>query len=293
MIARVIGVVAIGLLGATVGCANVLDYDDVAFESAGEWQDAGASDAGVDRERSDARADAAQESSVADVRDAGLDRGDASMGDVSADPCDQVDCGPHGTCEPQAGEAACSCDDGYHAEGLTCEEDVPPDPCEGVVCGAHASCQAGVCECDDGYEGDPTAGCSEPNSVEDQVRAELVDIAMAELGYCEGVDDRPYMQSQPGYWCYDFVAWVYSQCSHPLPAPMSLPEYEPGSLPAGWRPEPGDLIKFNIQHYGMVAEVSTDGSYITTIEGNVNSCVATRATTDASVEYYGSLDHCF
>ncbi|PKN48679.1 MAG: hypothetical protein CVU63_04320, partial [Deltaproteobacteria bacterium HGW-Deltaproteobacteria-20] len=86
---------------------------------------------------------------------------------------------------------------------------------------------------------------------------------------------------------------VYSQASHPLPSPISLPAYQTGSLPTGWRPEPGDLIKFNIQHYGMVAEVSPDGSLITTIEGNVNSCVMSGSAMDASVEYYGSLDQAF
>ena len=162
-----------------------------------------------------------------------------------------------------------------------------------MTCGSFAHCDAGACQCDEGYEGDPYAGCTAIPTTEDAVRAQLVEIAMAELGFCEGVDNRPYMLDQPGYWCYDFVAWVYDQVDYPLPTPLSLPEYYVGSLPTGWRPEPGDMIKFTIQHYGMVAEVSADGNQITTIEGNYNFCVHSRPITDASVEYYGSLDSVF
>lgn len=207
--------------------------------------------------------------------------------------CAGIDCGSFGTCVDVGGDAACYCADGYHAEGLTCVENPPPGPCDEVVCGANATCDGGVCACVDGFEGDPTAGCTAIDPDEVAGRAELVDIAWAELGYCEGVDDRPYMQAQPGLWCYDFVAWVYQQSSYPLPSPNSLPRYQVGSLPAWWRPEPGDLIKFTIQHYGMVAEVSADGQVITTIEGNVSLCVRSRTTSDSSVEYYGTLDGYF
>lgn len=207
--------------------------------------------------------------------------------------CDGVGCSDFGDCVDVGGVAACACDPGYHAEGLSCVEDLPPDPCDGVTCGANASCEAGVCVCQTGYEGDPVAGCTSISTDEELARAELVTIAAAELGYCEGTDDRPYMQAQPGYWCYDFVAWVYQQSSWSIPSPMSLQQYYVGSLPVGWRPEPGDLIKFNIQHYGMVADVAPNGQTITTIEGNVSYCVMQRTITDSSVEYYGTLDPIF
>jgi hypothetical protein len=208
-------------------------------------------------------------------------------------PCQGVTCGGFGSCVDVGGVPACDCDPGYHAEGLACIQDQPPDPCDTVICGANAGCDQGVCLCNQGFEGDPIAGCTPISTEEELARAELVSIAMAELGYCEGVDDRPYMQYQPGYWCYDFVAWVYQQSSWALPSPLSLPQLYTGSLPGGWRPEPGDLIKFNIQHYGMVADVSPDGQVITTVEGNVNLCVMQRSTSDPSVEYYGTLDNVF
>jgi len=176
------------------------------------------------------------------------------------------------------------------ANGLV--DDAQPGPCDGVTCGANAYCENGTCSCEQGFEGDPKQGCEEITA-EQAARAELVDIAWAELGYCEGVDNRPYMLDQPGYWCYDFVEWVYEQSSYDIPEPYELTEYYTWFLPEGWRPEPGDLIKFTIQHYGMVAEVSADGRTITTIEGNYSSCVKTREITDASVSYYGTLDDVF
>lgn len=211
--------------------------------------------------------------------------------DGGPDPCQGVDCGPHGWCVDTSGQPSCECENGYHAEGLTCVEDLPPDPCDGVTCGTNAHCTNGNCVCDTGYQGDPYTLCDPIPTTEELVRQELVDIAMAELGMCEGVDNRPYMLSQPGYWCYDFVAWVYQQSTLAnLPSPNSLPREYVGSMTPGFRPEKGDLIKFTIQHYGMVADVSPDGLTITTIEGNFNSCVASRNITDSSVEYYGTLE---
>ena len=217
----------------------------------------------------------------ADVQD------DADAQDDASYECEDVNCG-HGTCVILSpGVASCACDQGYHPEGLQC---LPDDPCEGVNCGANAFCDLGLCHCDDGYEGNPYDGCTWIPTVEDTCRAGLVDIAAAELGFCEGVDDRPYMHAQPGLWCYDFVAWVYSQSACYPPTPLYLPRRTVGALPEGWRPAAGDLIKFTIQHYGMVASVSGNGQVITTIEGNVNSCVMSRTIVDGDVEYYGTLE---
>ncbi len=224
--------------------------------------------------------------------DAGrLDSGLAGDGGQQFDadsPCLGVDCSGHGTCQVSGGQATCACDSGYHAQGLACVED---DPCANVTCGANAHCLAGVCQCNDGYEGDPVAGCHEPNPTEAQVRQQLVDIGLAELGQCEdGNDDRPYMLGQPGLWCYDFVAWVYSECDTALPSPISLPQHPASEVPDQFMPEPGDLIKFTIQHFGMVRSVSADGQTIQTVEGNVNSCVTTRTVSLSSIQYFGSLE---
>lgn len=262
-------------------CAQWLDYDDVEFQQETMISDSGQRDAQTDRQGDEG------------VEDGAITESESSEAE-SLEPientCENVDCGDFGHCVTEEQQAVCACDTGYHAQGLHCVRD---DPCEGISCGNHAFCQDGQCVCEDGFEGDPTKGCTQPNPLEDQVRAELVAIAMAEKGYCEGKEDRPYMQAQPGYWCYDFVAWVYSQSSHPLPAPYSLPMIYADALPPGWHPGPGDLIKYDIQHYGMVAEVSADGSLIKTIEGNVNSCVVTRSTNGSNVEYYGSLEGMF
>lgn len=269
-------------IGITLpSCASLLDFDDIEIQS----EDAGSQDATVvDAAPNDDASDGSPFDGGIDVFEGGSDQ--------AQDPCQGVDCGPFGQCTFIGGQVVCDCQDGHHAEGLSCVEDPPPDPCESITCGANASCQGGNCVCDAGYEGDPAKGCKQPTPLEDQVRAELVAIATAELGSCEGVDDKSYMQYQPGLWCYDFVAWVYSQSSHPLPSPISLPTYQASNLPTGWQPKPGDLIKFTIQHYGMVASVSSSGS-ITTLEGNYNSCVHTRSITNSSVEYYGTLEGLF
>ena len=257
----------VGLAIGLGGCALALDYDEVAFEREGTQAAVGAAGA----------AGAANPEPATEPPD---------------DACAGVSCGAHGSCAVVEGNPLCECEPGFHAEGTICIQDAPLDPCEGVTCGGYASCQAGACVCDQGYEGDPYAGCTTPLTVEQQVRGEVMAIAAAELGYCEGVDNRPYMAWQPGYWCYDFVAWVYDRVGYPLPSPGALNEYWVGNLPQGWIPEPGDLIKFKIQHYGIVAEVYPDGS-IRTIEGNYNSCVESRVITLASIRYFGSLDGAF
>lgn len=222
----------------------------------------------------------------------GVDAGAFERDAESPDSCAQVDCGDFGSCVDLGDGPTCDCDSGYHALGFLCVPDTEPDPCSGVTCGANAHCEHGDCACEPGFEGDPNVACEEVTA-EQAARAELVDIAWAELGYCEGVDSRPYMWDQPGMWCYDFVEWVYEQSSYDIPDPYELTRYYTWFLPDGWRPEPGDLIKFTIQHYGMVADVSPDGRTITTIEGNYSSCVKTREITDASVSYYGTLDDVF
>ena len=39
---------------------------------------------------------------------------------TTIDPCAGQTCSDHGTCAVNAGNASCVCDDGYHADGLTC-----------------------------------------------------------------------------------------------------------------------------------------------------------------------------
>ncbi len=180
-------------------------------------------------------------------------------------------------------------DDGSPSDDDDNGDDDAGEDCGGDTCGENAHCEADECVCDEGFEGDPYEIC-DPFSEEDRIRQELVDIAAAEIGYCEGTDDRPYMQMQPGQWCYDFVAWVYEQANEGLPAPINLPQVYVDSMPEGWRPAAGDLIKYNIQHYGMVASLSEDEITVYTIEGNVNYCVMERNTTDVDVSYYGTLE---
>jgi hypothetical protein len=155
----------------------------------------------------------------------------------------------------------------------------------------------GACVCLAGFEGDPVAGCTPAAVTEQRVRAELIKVGTAEVGMCEGVDDRPYMRGQPGLWCYDFVAWVYAQAGQnlavSLPPPQDLPTHQVGSLPQGWLPAGGDMIKFVIQHYGMVETASADLAVINTIEGNYGHCVVKNSVTLGQISYFGTLDDRF
>ena len=77
-------------------------------------------DAGVD----------SQTTTDATVGDATTDgAADASDG-ATIDSCKDVDCGNFGKCVENAGTVSCSCDPGYHAEGLKCVA----DPCVGTAC---------------------------------------------------------------------------------------------------------------------------------------------------------------
>lgn len=206
------------------------------------------------------------------------------------DPCEGQTCSGLGSCRVEQGAARCDCPAGHHAVGLSCVAD---DPCAGVACGTNAHCEAGACACDPGTSGDPRVACQPPGSEEERVRARLVEIALAEVGMCEGVDERPYMLGQPGLWCYDFVNWVYASAGEGLPVPYYLPQRRVGELPPGWRPRPGDLVKYTFQHFAMVRALSPDGQTVYTIEGNFNACVTEWSTSDAAVEYYGTLEEHF
>jgi len=107
---------------------------------------------------------------------AGCGSDDEDSDNANPDPCDQVDCGSHGTCSPETG--ICECDMGYLPEGDGCvaaecsgnaacddgnacngEETCTSGKCQGgtpVSCSANATCQDpdGTCACDDGYHDD-------------------------------------------------------------------------------------------------------------------------------------------
>ncbi|MBI5531865.1 MAG: CHAP domain-containing protein [Deltaproteobacteria bacterium] len=134
---------------------------------------------------------------------------------------------------------------------------------------------------------------AEPPSQETLVRNEILAVANAEVGYCSN-DARPYMLAQPGLWCWDFVDWVYEQAGKnlgmSLPSPDDTKKIWSKSPPAGWLPEGGDLIKYWIQHYGLVETSSPDGKHLTTIEGNYNDCVVKVDRARSEVNWFGSLD---
>ncbi len=86
----------------------------------------------------------------------------ASCGDGSDedpdDPCRRVDCGK-GSCHAEGGQAACFCNGGYVAYGLSCVPDpCTPDPCAYGVCQVDG--QRAVCRCEAGYAGEFCNQCA-------------------------------------------------------------------------------------------------------------------------------------
>ncbi len=79
-------------------------------------------------------------------------------GGKKTDKCKDVVCGANATCNSDSG--ACACNDGFIGDPVAgC---TAAGLCEGVTCGANATCNTGTgdCACNDGYIGDPITGCT-------------------------------------------------------------------------------------------------------------------------------------
>lgn len=127
---------------------------------------------------------------------------------------------------------------------------------------------------------------------------EVLKVARSQIGYREGRNnDTKYgrwygLNFQP--WCAMFVSWVFAKAGHPLRGSVTNPKswaqtvrgfsYTP--LGARWFklrrrygtiPKPGAVVFFywpsmgRIAHVGIVESVSSDGKWMTTIEGNTNN----------------------
>ena len=124
----------------------------------------------------------------------------------------------------------------------------------------------------------------------------MVQAAAGEVGQTEqppGSNDSPriamYRQATAGSgvgpWCAYFVSWAAKQAGMPLgeqgqgfgsvSAVADWAQRTGRSLPAGSRPQPGDLIVWGGEHIGIVESVDANGS-IHTIEGNSSNAVSRR-----------------
>ena len=120
--------------------------------------------------------------------------------------------------------------------------------------------------------------------------------AQAEIGQAEqppGSNDSPRIAeyrtatagSGVGPWCAYFVSWAAKQAGAPVgeqgqgfgavSALYAWGERTGRALPAGARPQPGDIIVWGGRHIGIVENVLPDGS-IQTIEGNSSDQVSRR-----------------
>jgi hypothetical protein len=119
------------------------------------------------------------------------DRDDLCTGETN--PCDFNYCGTQGTCYEVNGEAACDCEEGYVARGITdlingvgvacvpsdrnlLEDIIEIDPCLSTTCGQFGECISvngrATCACDEGY-----AALSNPDG-----SISCTDISDAEIG---------------------------------------------------------------------------------------------------------------
>jgi len=75
------------------------------------------------------------------------------------DICKDINCSDHGVCAISDDSlAVCACENGYHADGLSCIIDKEVDLCEDINCLNGGSCKivdrVASCECLDGFDGD-------------------------------------------------------------------------------------------------------------------------------------------
>jgi hypothetical protein len=137
----------------------------------------------------------------------------------------------------------------------------------------------------------PSTGATGGGGVQAMLQA-----AAGEVGQTEqppGSNDSPriaaYRQATAGSgvgpWCAYFVSWAAKQAGMPLgeqgqgfgsvSAVADWAQRTGRSLPAGTRPQPGDLIVWGGEHIGIVESVDANGS-IHTIEGNSSNAVSRR-----------------
>src|SRR3954464_1610466 len=126
--------------------------------------------------------------------------------------------------------------------------------------------------------------------------AGMVEAAAGEVGQAEqppGSNDSPRIAeyrsatsgSGVGPWCAYFASWAGRQAGTPLgeqgqgfgavSAVADWGQRTGRSLPAGSKPQPGDLIVWGGRHIGIVESVDAGGS-IHTIEGNSSNAVSRR-----------------
>lgn len=120
-------------------------------------------------------------------------------------PCDDVDCGEHGSCQVVSDAATCSCDVGYHADGLSCMIDVVVDLCKDVSCDSWQGCNADTGECDLKVN-----RCEVKGDCNDEKICDLNHYCIHEDNPCEGqgcsghgtcsvVEDHPVCTCDNGY----------------------------------------------------------------------------------------------
>ena len=116
----------------------------------------------------------------------------------------------------------------------------------------------------------------------DGTAARMLEIAAAEIGYHEGVNNHTKYQTKDQPWCGAFLMWCAKQNHIEVPSVVGTIEGAAAMKKLGqWHehPEVGDFVFFDfiddkkvrIQHVGIVELVSAKS--IITIEGNTSDQV--------------------
>jgi neopullulanase len=114
--------------------------------------------------------------------------------------CDQVDCGQNGSCVDVDDQAACLCDPGYVAEGLSCID----DPCSTSPC-VHGTCQPdgknAICDCEPGYTNAHCDACASGYRLEGLacVEGSPCEDDPCVYGVCRSVAGQPECDCFTGY----------------------------------------------------------------------------------------------
>ncbi len=188
----------------------------------------------------------------------------AAPASAQDDPCAGETCSARGECFAERGIAACLCEEGQAAVGLTCVA------VEGGADPLRARRAPGI--------GERVASLAEAQVGRKRHQVRHEDDALTD-----------YL-ADGEWWCADFVSWVYRQAGVPFDGGamggwlltnnhVLARWFERRGLfhprGDGYAPEPGDFVRFPTErggHAGLVVEVR--GTTLYTVEGNVNGAVS-------------------
>lgn len=168
---------------------------------------------------------------------------------------------------------------------------------------------------------------AQPEAVNDQKRAEIVELAKSQVGVAEsggedrGVPQERYSEGQVEPWCNNFYSWLREKAGIPyqgnpedgvlngwrVPWTVNSLELARNSgkaftkqqvLDGEYTPKPGDAIYYDfntnqypVNHIGMIESYDSGSGVIKTVEGNVSDKVVQKEVniSNGKIVYFASL----